>query len=235
MHATRTNDPGRRLKPRITDTDWLLMRGLGRQVGALAARVGGPGKTALDFGCGSRPYEPVFRAAGCRYVGADFDEGAEVRIGGDGRLDFPSASADLLLSFQVLEHVGDLAGYFGEARRVLAQDGLMILSTHGTWLYHPHPEDHRRWTRPGLVAEIERNGFEVLETAPVLGPLAWTLILRLTCASYALRHIPVVGMLLSDLLSVLVNARAWLEDRITPAWVTADNACVYVALCRRRP
>lgn len=235
MHATRTNDPGRRLNPKIVDTDWLLMRGLKRVVARLASRVGGPGVTALDFGSGSRPYEPLFRAAGGGYVGADFDADAEVRIDADGRIDFPDSAAQLLLSFQVLEHVRDLDTYFGEARRVLSDEGTMILSTHGTWLYHPHPEDHRRWTRQGLEAEIEGQGFEVIETTPILGPLAWTTILRLTCASYALRYIPVLGMILSDMLSVIVNLRAMLEDKVTPSWVTADNACVYVVLCRRKP
>ena len=43
-------------------------------------------------------------------------------------------SADLALSFQVLEHVRDLQTYFSEARRVLRQDGSLLLSTHGTWL-----------------------------------------------------------------------------------------------------
>lgn len=230
----RTNARGRRIRPRIIDTDWLVLRGMNRAIRELAAKAAQPGMTALDFGCGSRPYEEIFREAGCRYIGADFDGDAEVKIGADGRMDVADASTQLLLSFQVLEHVRDLETYLGEARRALAADGLMILSTHGAWLYHPHPEDHRRWTRQGLVAEIEAHGFEVLETLPVVGPLAWTTLIRLTCASFALRRIPGLGKPLSDLLSVFLNLRGLLEERVTPAWVTAENACVYVTLCRRR-
>ena len=29
-----------------------------------------------------------------------------------------------------------------------------------------------------------------------------------------------------------MNARAWLEDALTPASITRDNACVYVTLSR---
>ncbi|HEX5279218.1 MAG TPA: methyltransferase domain-containing protein [Micropepsaceae bacterium] len=201
-------------------------------IASFASRVAKPADTALDFGCGTQPYRSLFERAGCRYRGADFDEAADIAIRSDGRLAMQTASADLVLSFQVLEHVRDLDLYFGEARRVLRNDGWMILSTHGNWLYHPHPEDHRRWTREGLIAEISAHGFEVVECAAVVGPLAWTTMLRLTCAAYALNRLQFAGKAFVAALALLMNARAWLEDWITPQWVTRDNACVYVTLCR---
>jgi hypothetical protein len=33
--------------------------------------------------------------------------------------------------------------------------------------------------------------------------------------------------------AALLNARAWLEDSITPRAITAVNACTYIALFRR--
>jgi SAM-dependent methyltransferase len=229
-----SGEAARRLNPRITDTDWLVLTRMQRVIAGLADKLARPGGVALDFGCGQRPYESLFLARGCRYLGADFEEGSEVRIGADGLLPVADRSADLVLSFQVLEHVRDLRTYFSEARRALADDGLMILSTHGTWLYHPHPEDHRRWTRTGLVAEIDNHGFEVLETHAVVGPLAWTTMIRLTCISFALRKAPLVGRPFSALVAWLMNLKALVEESITPKWVTADNACVYVVLCRRK-
>lgn len=224
----------RRLRPRITDTDWLVLSKMRVGIAAIAARVARPGAAALDFGCGERPYETLFTDAGVRYAGADLGADAEVRISPDGRLQAPDASADLLLSFQVLEHVRDLGTYLGEARRALRPDGWMILSTHGTWLYHAHPEDHRRWTRQGLVSEIEAHGFEVVETVPIVGPLGWTILVRLTCAAFALRRIPLVGPALAGALAAVTNLRAAFEDRITPRWVSEDNACVYLTLSRPR-
>jgi SAM-dependent methyltransferase len=210
-----------------------VLRGMHTVITDFASRIARPGIAALDFGCGARPYESLFTARGVSYRGADFDGAPDLRIASDGTIGAADASVDLVLSFQVLEHVRDLDTYFAEAHRVLRDDGLMLLSTHGTWLYHPHPEDHRRWTREGLLNDISVRGFEVTECVPVVGPLAWTTMVRLTCASYPLRGVPVVGKAAARLLAIVMNAKAWIEDRITPAWVTKDNACVYVTLSRK--
>jgi SAM-dependent methyltransferase len=228
------NGAQRRRSPRPTDTDWLVLRGLGEAVRRLAALIARPGMRALDIGCGTRPYEPIFTELGLTYAGADF-HGADILIDPDGHVRTKSASYDLVLSFQVLEHVRDLETYLSEAHRLLREGGHLLLSTHGSWLYHPHPEDHRRWTREGLVAELARHGFGVRECVPIVGPLAWTTMIRLTCACFALRQVPWVGTTLAQLLSLAMNARGVLEDAITPAWVTRDNACVYAVLCTRDP
>jgi SAM-dependent methyltransferase len=224
----------RRRSPRPTDTDWLVLRSLRRAVAHLAASVARPGMAAIDLGCGTRPYEPIFTELKVAYVGADF-AAADVLIDPDHHVLAESASADLVLSFQVLEHVRDLDTYLSEARRLLREDGHLILSTHGSWLYHPHPEDHRRWTREGLIVELGRHGFAVRDCIPIVGPLAWTTLIRLTCACFALRRLPWLGTGLAALLSLVMNARGLLEDAITPAWVTRDNACVYAVLCERKP
>ena len=170
-----------------------------------------------------------------QYLGADIGGTPEIAIDADGTLDAPAAAYDLLLSFQVLEHVRDLDTYLAEARRVLRPDGQMVLSTHGTWLYHPHPEDHRRWTRQGLIAELQAHGFEVMECRPVVGPMAWTTIIRMTGIAQFLRAIPGIGRGIGNVVTLAANARARLEEAVTPAWITADNACVYVTLSRLAP
>jgi SAM-dependent methyltransferase len=228
--TSETNDPIRRLRPRMIDSDWLVMRGMAREIRRLAAELGAPGAVVIDYGCGNMPYRPLFEAAGCRYLGADFDGTPDMAISADGRIDAADASADLVVSFQVLEHVRDLGRYFAEARRVLKPGGRLLLSTHGTWLYHPHPEDHRRWTRQGLIADLESHGFSVTSCEAVIGPLAWTTVLRLTGFAFVLKRIPAVGSLTAAALAALMNARAFLEDALTPADITKDNACVYVTL-----
>jgi SAM-dependent methyltransferase len=230
--TSATIEQARRFNPRVIDTDWLVLRDLRAAIATHAPRIARKGTTALDFGCGSKPYEAIFTAAGVRYLGADFDGGGDLSVDAAGRLQAQDQSVDLVLSFQVLEHVRDLHTYFSEARRVLRQDGSLLLSTHGTWLFHPHPEDHRRWTRQGLCAEIAGHDFEVVDCVPVVGPLAWTTVIRLTCACYALRRIPLVGPAVSHLLALVMNIRAWIEDMITPVWVKNDNACVYLVLAR---
>ncbi len=156
----------------------------------LAGRIASPGKVALDFGCGAKPYAQLFTARGVTYIGAELGNAHDVHIRADGTLSAADQSADLVVSFQVLEHVRDIDTYLQEAGRVLRDDGLMLLSTHGTWLYHPHPEDHRRWTREGLIAELKQRRFEVTDCIAVVGPLAWTTMVRLTCIAVALRRLP---------------------------------------------
>jgi SAM-dependent methyltransferase len=230
--AARTFEQQRRLRPRLWDTDWMVLRGMHMAIDDMAARLARPGLRIVDFGCGAQPYAPVFTARGATYVGADFGSGHEITIGSDGKIDAPSASCDLVVSFQVLEHVRDLDTYLAEAARILRPGGQLLLSTHGTWLYHPHPEDHRRWTREGLIGDLARRGFETAECVAVTGPLAWTTMVRLTCFAVALRKVPVVGPYLAAALAVVMNLKAAIEDKVTPAWVTKDNACVYVTLSR---
>ncbi len=213
------------------------MREMRYAIEAFASRVTSAGKMAIDFGCGSQPYRPIFETRGATYRGADFaGPGAgssDIAINANGVIAAADASADLVLSFQVLEHVRDLERYLSEARRILKDDGWLILSTHGTWLYHPHPEDHRRWTREGLLGDLSKNGFETVDCIPILGPLAWTTLLRLTMGYHALLRIPLIGKTMAVALALIMNLQGKLEEMITPDWVRRDNACVYVTLAIR--
>lgn len=224
-----------RASPRIWQPDWLVLREMARVLHGLLAdpALRLQGASVLDFGCGSRPYEHWFAAAGAQYSGADIDGAHEVRIHTDGTLDCSDAQYDLVASFQVLEHVWDLATYLGECRRALRAQGWLLLSTHGTWLYHPHPHDYRRWTAEGLQREVEAHGFRLLRMVPVVGPLAWTTVFRSLGVAHFLKKLPFLGVPLTGLAAAVFNARAWIEDRITPSGISAVNACTYVALFRR--
>ncbi len=224
-----------RANPKVWELGWHVMR---RQAQAIRAILANPkldlGRSRiLDYGCGTRPYEDWFRGAGAQYLGADIDGRHEVLVRADGTLAAPNGAFDLVASFQVLEHIWDLATYLGESHRVLKPGGWLVLSTHGTWFYHPHPGDYRRWTAEGLRKEVEAHGFILSEIRPVVGPLAWTSILRSFGLAYALRRIPVAGHALIAAAAVTYNLRAWLEDLITPVQVRAENACVYVTLFKR--
>lgn len=191
-----------------------------------------PGQRIVDLGCGDRPYQTHFEACGCTYVGCDLDGNPDVRIQPGQPLNLPDGSADGVVSFQVLEHVWDLDWYLGEARRILRSGGWLLLSTHGTWLYHPHPTDFRRWTRDGLVGELQARGFEVEAVDALVGPLAWTTQFRLLGVREVLRRIPLAGGLLLRPLILAANLRMTLEDWITPDGIRDANACKYVTLSR---
>lgn len=216
-----------RAKPRPWQTDWLLLRALRSTIRSeLGAHLAKPARI-VDLGCGDMPYRSIVEELGLDYLGADLGAGADLAIAPSGRVELEDASVDAVLSIQVLEHVRDLDSYCTEVRRVLKPGGTLLLSTHGTWLYHPHPEDHRRWTRTGLVIDLEMRGFKVEGLEAIVGPLATTTLLRLTGFVFILRKLPVFGKSLSAILCLIMNARAWLEDAITPESIRMDNACVY--------
>jgi len=224
-----------RAAPHIWQADWHVLRSLANAIRAILAdrRLRLQGARVIDFGCGARPYESWFTAAQADYEGADIGDDAEVRVLADGTLDADDAQYDLVASFQVLEHVWDIGTYLREARRVLKRNGWLLLSTHGSWLYHPHPGDFRRWTAQGLQREVEAYGFRLVRISPVVGPLAWTTVFRSLGAAQLLRRLPLLGTLLSQAVAVALNICAWVEDKITPAHMTADNACIYLCLFTR--
>jgi SAM-dependent methyltransferase len=130
-----------------------------------------PGETVLDYGCGNKPYEELFRKKFRRYIGADFagNAAAQLVVGPHGELPLEPEAVDCVLSTQVLEHVDDPKLYLAEAYRVLRTQGSLVLSTHGTWRYHPDPADYWRWTIDGLRRVITDAGFDIWSTQSVLG------------------------------------------------------------------
>ena len=100
------------------------------------------GLAALDLGCGTGRHAVWMAAAGASVTAVDFSEGmlAEARRkpGSERvrflacdlrrRLPFADAVFDLVVSGLVLEHIPDLDGFFGEARRVLRSGGRAVIS-----------------------------------------------------------------------------------------------------------
>lgn len=221
----------RRVSPSMWHTDWLQLGPLSKLIRAQAERLP-KGASIVDLGCGDMPYASLLRGLGLDYRPADIDADAVAKgklpIGPDGRVPLPDHSVDAILSAQVLEHVPDLDAYCAEIRRLLKPGGTLILSTHGSWFYHPHPEDHRRWTRTGLALDLETRGIKVEEMHSICGPLATTTMIRLTAFAFVLKKVPVIGPIIAGALAVVMNARAVFEDAITPAQMRDDNACVYL-------
>lgn len=230
------SDGDQRLKPTWWNHQRHVLAVLAAQLRRVLAdqRARLTGATVYDLGAGDSPYRPLFQSYHvARYVACDLNDDAEVRMASGQPTPLDAASADWVVSFQVLEHVWDLDWYLGEALRLMKPDGRLLLSTHGTWLYHPHPTDFRRWTRDGLVGEIESRGFVVEQVLPVVGPLAWTTQIRLLGWREAFRKLPLIGNLLTHAMAIVMNLRMVVEDAVTPASITATNACVYLVLARK--
>lgn len=105
---------------------------------AFAAQLAG-GKRVLDAGCGTGYGAAELAQKGAAVVAVDvaFLEAWE-DVGTPGprycqasveALPFPAASFDLIVAFEVIEHLRDWRALLREARRVLAPEGLFLVST----------------------------------------------------------------------------------------------------------
>lgn len=151
---------------------WYVRRVLRCEMARVAEQhLFGADDLLVDYGCGDTPYRELLAPRVKRYLGLDLGEGERVdaQLRDDFTADLPDASADIVVSTQVLEHVPEPQAYLAECRRLLAADGKLILSTHGHWRFHPHPDDYWRWTSQGLRRLLGDAGFDVADWRGLIG------------------------------------------------------------------
>jgi len=177
------------------------------------------GAKVLDLGSSNGPYSKPLESYGAQVALADI---GPVKAGilqidlATGRVPLADSSVDVVFSTQVLEHVPEVNIYLQEARRLLRPDGLLFLTTHGTWYLHRLPTDMRRWTQDGLKYDIEKAGFTVSSIAPKIGILATSTHAR----AAAMRDFLLRTRLLSPLRVVsnlFFNLRMGFEE-----WITSE-------------
>ena len=117
-----------------------------------------PEHTVLEVGSGEGYGSVLLARAAGRVIGLDIDaatvQHAAARYGSDRvafqaydgfRMPFPDSTFDVVVSFQVVEHVTDVLSYLTEIRRVLRPGGLFVLTTPNR-LYRLRP-GQRPWNR----------------------------------------------------------------------------------------
>ena len=183
-----------------------------------------------DYGCGNTPYQPLVAPYIKEYIGIDLAENprAAIHIDLAGKIAMADATVDAVLSTQVLEHVTDPLFYLSESKRILKPGGLLILTTHGYWMFHPDPTDYWRWTSAGLRKIITESGFEVVYFRGIIGRAAMGL--QLFQDGFLFK----IPKFLRPVLALFMQPLIALFDQTTSQRSKDADACTFVVVARAK-
>jgi SAM-dependent methyltransferase len=131
----------------------------------------------LDVGCGSMRARGWYRDHLRGYVGIDLvqtpypDTRVDVFARGEA-MPFRAASFDTVFGMSMLTCLTEPLQLLLEARRVLRDDGVLVMEFTQMAPLHDEPHDYFRFTRLGARWLCERAGFEIVECVPIGG--LWT-------------------------------------------------------------
>ena len=122
----------------------------------------------IDLGCGNVPYYEWYKDQVDKITCIDWPgslhntKHIEAFADLNQYLPIKTASVECVLLTSVLEHIGKPERLLKETRRILVQDGYLVLSV--PFLYHLHEEpfDYYRFTPHGLKRLAKEAGFEVI-------------------------------------------------------------------------
>ena len=213
---------------------YISRRGLHKSILKFASTIDGD---VLDFGCGSKPYESLFRNAKS-YLGVDIQVSGHKHIDSkvdvfyDGKkLPFQDKSFDSVVSFEVFEHIFNLKEVLIEIIRILKPGGQILISIPFAWPEHEVPYDYARYTSYGIKDILEKNGCEIVE---IHKSTTYFLATSQLMIAYLAWHVFPVGGLISRILQLLIifpiNLAAVLLDSLLPK--RYDYFSNAIILCR---
>jgi SAM-dependent methyltransferase len=151
--------------PSLFHPYYFIRKGLLHKVAQYAPTLHGD---LLDFGCGNKPYKPLFVNV-ASYVGVDFEneghshKNEQIDYYYDGKtLPFDDEKFDSIFSSEVFEHIFNLDEILKELNRVLKPGGKLLLTCPFVWPEHEKPYDFARYTRFALQSKLEGSGFEMV-------------------------------------------------------------------------
>jgi SAM-dependent methyltransferase len=152
------------------------------------------GRRVLDAGCGMGYGSAILAEAGAtRVTGVDISapaieaarataRGAEFEVGDIASLPLGDDSVDLVVCLETIEHVEEPERALDELARVLAPDGLLLLSSPNRDVYPPGNPHHRREFTPSELRDELRRRFREVE---LLRQHEWTASAILDDADFA--------------------------------------------------
>jgi SAM-dependent methyltransferase len=136
------------------------------------------GRDVLEAGCGEGYGADVIASVARRVIAMDYDEQTvthvraryprvEVQKANLAELPLPDVAVDVVVNFQVIEHLWDQPQFIAECARVLRPSGLLMISTPNRITFSPgrdtpvNPFHTRELNAAELIDLIERCGFAV--------------------------------------------------------------------------
>jgi GT2 family glycosyltransferase/glycosyltransferase involved in cell wall biosynthesis/2-polyprenyl-3-methyl-5-hydroxy-6-metoxy-1,4-benzoquinol methylase len=129
-------------------------------------------RKVLDAGCGVGYGTAYLAEAASQVIGIDFDleairyaracygrRNSSYVVGDCQKLPFAPQSFDVIVSFELIEHLPDASSYLQEVQRVLKDGGIFVVSTPNRPVYHEHLGDVRN---PFHVREWDHREFVAL-------------------------------------------------------------------------
>lgn len=147
-------------EPTLGQYDHIHRSALLQDLRVEASRLDSSDGPLLDIGCGYRPYRSLFPI---EQIGVDYTalDASPHLLATAEALPLRDGAVGVVLSTQYLEHASEPAMTLLEMRRVLRPGGRLLLSTHGVFPHHAHPNDFWRWTEEGLRRQVAAAGFDV--------------------------------------------------------------------------
>ena len=130
----------------------------------------------IDLGCGDVPFKREIENLVSCYDTLDlFPRRTDLTYVSDiqNMPVVPSNSYDSAICLEVLEHTADPFRAVGEIYRILAPQGVLVISVPHLSRLHDLPHDYFRYTSFGLRSMLERAGFGVLCVRPRGGLLCF--------------------------------------------------------------
>jgi SAM-dependent methyltransferase len=146
------------------------------------------GRDVLEAGCGEGYGADLIAGVARRVIGVDYDEPTvahvrarypriDVRHGNLAELPLPDGAVDVVVNFQVIEHLWDQAQFIAECARVLRPSGLLMISTPNRITFSPgrdtplNPFHTRELDAAELTELLAGGGFSLVSMSGVFhGP-----------------------------------------------------------------
>jgi SAM-dependent methyltransferase len=136
------------------------------------------GRDVLEAGCGEGYGADLIAGVAASVIGLDYDDSAvahvraryprvDMRQGNLADLPLPDASVDVVVNFQVIEHLWDQGRFVAECARVLRPGGMLLMSTPNRITFSPgrdtpvNPFHTRELDARELVGLLEGGGLTV--------------------------------------------------------------------------